>query len=180
VGLGVVLVLGVVLGFGSENDVYVYKCISCNNMMENSGRVWVRTVVVMLIIMVLLMFAGCGEQNEEKVKNESNMSVVPIMGNFSSDVINVTQMEFKEGYLNYNFIINKQSPCYGISKDEYVMESYPVQIIINLQYQFPSNDIECPQIITPEMVNGSMYLGDTPGSVAVKLDGSVIYHKFFS
>jgi hypothetical protein len=90
------------------------------------------------------------------------------ISSFEDDYIN-----YENGILNYKITIEKPTPCHTIKKEEIIMESYPVQVIVDLTLE--SSEGMCAQVITEEIVEGTMNIGHKPGSFNIILDEEIIY-----
>lgn len=86
-------------------------------------------------------------------------------------------VDFADSRLYYNFTVNKPTPCHEIFVDEQIMESYPVQVRIDVQVRDSGG--MCAQVIQPENVTGVLDLGETPGRVTVVVDGTQVYARDF-
>tara|TARA_Y100000034_G_C6878711_1_gene402284 strand:+ start:878 stop:1231 length:354 start_codon:yes stop_codon:yes gene_type:complete len=86
-------------------------------------------------------------------------------------------VKYENGILDYQITVEKPTPCYTIGKEELIMESYPVQIVIDM-YLIPSEDI-CIQVVTKEIVEGSLEIGHKPGSLTIILGEEVLYSTNF-
>ena len=100
----------------------------------------------------------------------SACSVQEIDESFEDDYI-----KYENGILEYKIEITKPTPCYEIKKEEIIMESYPVQIIIDINLVEPSPEIICIQVIEEELVEGRMEIGHKPGSFTIKLNNEVLH-----
>ena len=69
--------------------------------------------------------------------------------------------------------------CYfessGEEKEERIMESYPVQIAVDISLIESSPEIMCIQVIDEEFVEGTINIGHKPGSFTINLDGENLY-----
>jgi len=115
---------------------------------------------IVLLTFVLIFLTSCSIK--EKVDNSQFEET---SGNY--------YVKYKSGILNYKATIEKPTPCYKIKKDEKVMESYPVQVAVDLTLQ--SSDEICIQVISEEIVEGAVNTGHKPGSFTIRLDGEVVY-----
>jgi hypothetical protein len=89
------------------------------------------------------------------------------------------KISYRDGKLQYELTVDKPTPCHSLAIDEFVMESYPVQIRLEVTIQEPEDDQMCAQVITPETITGEMDIGHEPGSVSVVIDGKEVYSAGF-
>ena len=84
-------------------------------------------------------------------------------------------VKYENGIIEYKITIEKPTPCYDVSSDEMIMESYPVQVVVDISLEEPPTDIACIQVIEEEVIEGTMNIGHKPGSFAINLDGEIVY-----
>ena len=82
-------------------------------------------------------------------------------------------VKYDNGILNYKITVEKPTPCYKIIKDERIMESYPVQVAVDLTLE--SSDEMCVQVISEEIVEGTINTGHKPGSFTMRFNDEVVY-----
>lgn len=79
----------------------------------------------------------------------------------------------EEQKLNYSITLFAPRACDSFEiVDELIMESYPVQIMVELQSLQP--DMVCAQVITSVIVEGSIDVNHVPASLTIKLDEAVV------
>ncbi len=162
-----------------------------------------KTILILSIVAVLFITActkvqipeeiNCGELSTQEERNaccaEQNVDTPHIMcvGEWQyteqgcSWVCETPEQEpeesnfnvrYSEGRIYYNITVDKPTPCHSINVTESVMESYPVQVGIYME-MIESQGM-CAQVITPELVHGSVETQSKPGSITFYLDGKVI------
>jgi len=115
---------------------------------------------IIFLILVLIFLSSCSVK-----ENIGDSKFEETSGDY--------YIRYESGILNYKATIEKPTPCYKIKKDEKVMESYPVQVAVDLTLQ--SSDEICIQVISEEIVEGAVNTGQKPGSFIIRLDGEVVY-----
>lgn len=115
---------------------------------------------VIFIIFALIFIISCSQKSED--------SDLP----FEETIENV-YVKYENGMLSYKITIEKPTPCYKIIKNERVMESYPVQVYVDISIE--SSDEICIQVIAEETVKGTINIGYKPGSFAIRLNENIIY-----
>ena len=115
---------------------------------------------IILLIFVLIFLTSCSVK-----ENIDDSQFEETSGNY--------YIKYENGVLNYKAIVEKPTPCYKIIKDEKIMESYPIQISVDLTLQ--SSDEICIQVISKEMIEGKINTGHKPGSFTIKLNDEIVY-----
>ncbi len=86
---------------------------------------------------------------------------------------------YENGSVNYNITVAKPSPCHTLDVRKSVMESYPVQIRLDISILPPEEGEMCAQVITEDTICGDIGTGHKPASAEVWLDGSRVYYTTF-
>lgn len=120
--------------------------------------------IFILLFLALIFLTACSKEKIDDSRFEETTENVYV--------------KYENGMLSYKITIEKPTPCHIIVKDEKVMESYPVQVAVDLTFQ-SSNEI-CIQIISKETVEGEIYTGNKPGSFEIKLNELIVYSTNFS
>ena len=121
---------------------------------------------VIFLLLLLVFFIGCSTKQ------------VPIAHNsYFDDSTERAYVTYESGVLNYYIAIEKPAPCYKIVKDEKVMESYPVQVVVDIHLE-PPEDF-CVEIISEETVTGRIVTGHKPRSFKVTFEGGDFYYTNF-
>ena len=114
--------------------------------------------------MVLLFISACSTQS---LLDDS----------FEDDYV-----KYENGILEYRITVEKPTPCHTIEKEEIIMESYPVQIIVDIEIKsqtFPNKPglefMPCIQVIDEEVVEGTINIGHKPGSFVIRVNGEDIH-----
>jgi len=82
-------------------------------------------------------------------------------------------VEYKDGKLVYNVWIEKPTPCYTVEVEEMVLESFPVQIVVNAK--LIREEGFCATVISPELITGEMEIDHKPGSFTFQVNGETIF-----
>ena len=116
-----------------------------------------------------------GEEREEIVVTLQDWEVVQQ----GSDGIDRYYVDYADGNVTYNITVAKPSPCHYLNVTKRVLESYPVQVMIDVVISEPEEGTMCAQVVTEETLTGKIGTGSRPASVTVNLDGSAVYQKEF-
>ena len=81
----------------------------------------------------------------------------------------------KNKRLLYSFEVMKPTPCYEVKKDILILESYPVQVVINVEFIPLQTFAPCVQVIDPEIISGEILIDHKPASVMVNVDGEEFF-----
>jgi len=79
------------------------------------------------------------------------------------------------GKLLYNIIVTKPTPCHEISTDYVIMESFPVQVRIDIITVQPPPGMMCVQVVADTLVEGQVELDSKPGTVSIYFNSEKIY-----
>jgi len=96
----------------------------------------------------------------------------------SSDLERYTAT-YENGSLQYSIRVAKPTPCHTLEIKKEVMESYPVQIRLDVKIKKSDTDRICTQVVTPDQVNGTIETEHQPASIEIVLDGNTVYTKTF-
>tara|TARA_Y100000034_G_C6765391_1_gene341150 strand:- start:40 stop:450 length:411 start_codon:yes stop_codon:yes gene_type:complete len=126
--------------------------------------------LIITLILALFFISACSVQDPiEPIVEEPKEPTID-NSTFEDDII-----KYEEGILEYKIKITKPTPCHTINKEELVMESYPVQVAIDLNIENYSPNIGCIQVLEEEVIEGIMDIGHKPGSFIIKLNNEIIY-----
>ena len=81
---------------------------------------------------------------------------------------------YRDGNVSYVAKIEKDTPCDTLNVTEQILESYPVQVRVNVETILPAPNTYCAQVQSVEVVRGSIKT-EKPGSLTVFLDGIQLY-----
>jgi len=95
------------------------------------------------------------------------IACAPVSENFSTN--------YNEGVLTYSGIIEKPTPCHTLEFQELVMESFPVQIRININVVEPDEGTFCIQVIEEEEFSREIEIGHEPRNVAIFVNEERVY-----
>ena len=113
--------------------------------MEKKGVLGVGLLLVALTMIGGSIYYSLQNNDEEKIKEEEKTEL-------PSD--NVDYSDFKleyeyqgENVWSYTVTGSLPNPCYSISTEAIVMESYPEQVIISSKVTLPNPELICTQVI---------------------------------
>ncbi|MFT4313427.1 MAG: Kazal-type serine protease inhibitor domain-containing protein [Candidatus Woesearchaeota archaeon] len=86
---------------------------------------------------------------------------------------------YVNGTYMYAVTVEKPTPCHEVVVEEFILESFPAQLQIDLEVTQPYDDIMCAQVLARETINNSVQV-DNLGLVTFILDGNVIFTEDFS
>ena len=118
--------------------------------------------MIPIILTAAFLLVGC-EGNDEPVETPPD-TPDPIETPPSDGPLTVS---FTEGVLTYSARVMTPTPCHGVSVEESILESDPVQVRINVAFTEPGPDVMCAQVISEETVSGTITLGERPETVTV-------------
>lgn len=120
-----------------------------------------------IIALLLLFAAGCALQTDTPA--DQTPVTDPIDG--------PADAWYAGGALHYRATVDKPTPCHAIRADERILESYPVQIVVDLDVVAPEPDIICAQVIATEEFAGSVPIDHVPGRVSISLEGETLFES---
>lgn len=85
------------------------------------------------------------------------------------------KVSYSDGVLTYSIPISKPTPCDEVKTDMLVMESYPVQLRLNIDITPPKGDVFCAQVIAEQMVEGTFEIDHKPGSFSAYVNGEKVF-----
>lgn len=95
------------------------------------------------------------------------------------DFVDRYYVGYSDGRVAYSITVAKPSPCHSLLVQETVMESYPVQVRLDVTITKPSEGEICAQVITEETVTGEIETGHRPACAEVRLEGTMVYYTSF-
>ncbi len=84
---------------------------------------------------------------------------------------------YRDGKVSYTAKITKPTPCHKLNVTEQILESYPVQIRIDVEKINPPANTFCAQVLDDEIISGGIILDHKPGSLTVFYEGIVLYSE---
>jgi hypothetical protein len=81
------------------------------------------------------------------------------------------KVSYADGIVSYSIPVSKPTPCHEIKTDMLVMESYPVQLRLNIEITPPQGDVFCAQVIAEQMVEGTFEIDHKPGAFSAYING---------
>jgi eight-cysteine-cluster-containing protein len=97
----------------------------------------------------------------------------------SSDDLERYSAAYEEGAVTYSIRVAKPTPCHTLEIRKEIMESYPVQIRLNVEVKKEETDRMCAQVITPDEVNGTIETDHKPAMMEIVVDGTTVYTTTF-
>lgn len=134
-------------------EVISLKCPGCFEVYLNK---WADNELIDYSVQIIDWVASIKQDGEDPVKEE-------LVVEYNSDV----------NELSYSLIMYAPRSCDGYEViDELIMESYPVQVRVNLGEVFP--DMICATVVTPVLISGTISLNEVPGNFTVMLGEEVV------
>jgi hypothetical protein len=99
-------------------------------------------------------------QGECKLENETHSGKLP-----------GAKVSYSNGTISYSIPVSKPTPCHEVKTDMLVMESYPVQLRLNINITPPEGDVFCAQVIAEQMVEGAFEIDHKPGAFSAYING---------
>jgi|GEM_PF-2549695 len=88
----------------------------------------------------------------------------------SSGKLPGAKVSYSNGMLSYSIPVSKPTPCHEVKTDMLVMESYPVQLRLNIEITPPKGDVFCAQVIAEQMVEGTFEIDHKPGTFSAYIN----------
>ncbi len=131
-----------------------------NRKLFNKGMLisYMKKIIILILVIIFLTSCSIKEDLDDSKFEE-------ISGNY--------YVKYENGVLEYNALIEKPTPCHKIIKDEKIMESYPIQVVVDLNIK--SSDEICIQVISEEKIEGIINTGHKPGSFTIRLNDEIVY-----
>lgn len=85
------------------------------------------------------------------------------------------KVTYANGILSYSIPISKPTPCDEVKTNMVVMESYPVQLKLDITTTPPEGEVMCVQVISEQMVEGTFEIDHKPGAFSAYLNGEKIF-----
>ncbi len=82
---------------------------------------------------------------------------------------------YDDGLFRYFARIEKPTPCHQLEVEELIMESYPVQVRVNIDITYPDPELVCIQVIDVEEVHGSIDIDHVPASFSLYVNGEEMF-----
>lgn len=103
-------------------------------------------------------------------EGECGPTTFPPLGKLSG-----AKVSYADGILSYAIPISKPTPCHEVKTDMLVMESYPVQLRLNIDIAQPSGDVFCTQVIAEQMVEGTFKIDHKPGAFSAYVNKEKVF-----
>ena len=78
---------------------------------------------------------------------------------------------YTDGILRYSARIEKPTPCHALDVEELIMESFPVQVRVNVDVYNPDPGQICIQVIDVVELEGSIEIDHLPASFSLFING---------
>ncbi len=85
------------------------------------------------------------------------------------------KVSYANGTLSYSIPVSKPTPCYEVKTDMIVMESYPVQLRLDITLTPPDGEVMCAQVIAEQMVEGTFEIDHKPGAFSAYVNGEKVF-----
>jgi len=85
------------------------------------------------------------------------------------------KVSYSNGTLSYSIPVSKPTPCHEVKTDMLVMESYPVQLRLNIEITPPEGEVFCAQVIAEQMVEGTFEIDHKPGAFSAYVNGEKVF-----
>jgi hypothetical protein len=122
-----------------------------------------RTILVPLFMaFAVLLIASCTTPETNSTELEA-----PQWAGSDADVV------YRDGLVEYSFMVEVPSACHELIVEERVLESYPEQIEIDVKMR--QTEEMCAQVITQKEVTGEIALANPPARFSVLLKGEPAY-----
>jgi len=117
------------------------------------------------LLFLLLFIVACAPVIEQEPYSESDSR---------------TTIDYSDGKLSYSHVVTKPTPCYLVEVEELIMESFPVQVRINLNVVENPETQVCIQVLTDETVTGEIPIDHRPGIVEISVNGERAFSSTLS
>ena len=121
-----------------------------------------------ILILFLILLTACSPSIEKPIFDDTF---------FEEDTGNV-KVSYDQGTLFHEVDLVIPSPCHTVKKELNIMESYPVQIVLDLILETPEEI--CAQVISNATIKGEMEIGHKPGAFTIKYQNETIYSTNFN
>jgi hypothetical protein len=106
-----------------------------------------------------------------RVVDEEPRPSVPVSHDLGSEGAEIV---YADGVLRWAVEVEKPTPCHGVRVEERLLESYPVQVHVDLSIVSPPPGEVCIQVIAYEVVSGEIAIDHAPGNVVIRLNDEQI------
>lgn len=86
---------------------------------------------------------------------------------------------YDNGTVTYSIPVTKPTPCYNVTSDMLVLESYPVQLRLTINIEQPDSGTFCAQVLEETAVNGTYAIDHKPGNFMASVNGEQVYSTTF-
>lgn len=109
----------------------------------------------------------------EYIKNNGS---IPVVENDYNVVVNYNKEDYT---INYSLKVMLPNPCYKVEVEERLLESYPLQVVSNVELIKPAEDVMCAQVIEEKVIEQSISPNAPVGSFIIMIDGKEIHAEEF-
>ncbi len=128
--------------------------------------------VEMEMPMTILVYIDGVLASEESVEEANG---IPSNG----DIVDIGEEGFSvwydNGFLRYSAVIEKPTPCHELDVEEMLLESYPVQVSVNVDIYNPDPEQVCVQVVDVVELEGTIEIDHVPASFSLSIDGEEVY-----
>jgi hypothetical protein len=128
--------------------------------------------IIFAMIVLMVFVVGCTTFPNETVDTNNNLNDDVETENPVVESPHEFFVKYSEGKLYYNASIQKPTPCHVLEVKENIMESYPVQISIDISI-LPVEGM-CAQVISNEIVEREIEIDHKPASVSFYVDTKLV------
>ncbi len=86
---------------------------------------------------------------------------------------------YDNGAVTYSIPVTKPTPCHNVTSDMLVLESYPVQLRLNINIEQPEPGTFCIQVLQETTVNGTYAIDHKPANFMASVNGEQVYSTTF-
>lgn len=149
-----------------NNDVQPMPEVPTANSGEKSewnSTPWMLGIFVLLVLIAVLTIVALnvynrpagGTNNTSSRPSSSVASSVASSQNAYGITISSLTYNSAAGEWNYEISGNKPTPCHSVTAEAIVMESFPEQVMININLATPEEDSVCIQVIDEFSLTGT-------------------------
>jgi len=135
-----------------------------------------KLIYFIIILIVILLITLNFQNNGEKEKLVEDKDDFFIDDDYFFEDTGTYSVKYENGILEYSALVTKPTPCYEVDVQEFIMESYPVQVESLIEVSAPEpSDIMCIQVVDEELIERSLDIGHKPGNFGIKINEELVY-----
>jgi hypothetical protein len=127
-------------------------------------RIVFLTVTVVLSVVLAFLYQTT-KTPEQPTKNQDSKTI-------NTDQVKLST-RYEGGVLKYSLTVELPSPCYILTHETRILESYPEQVHIELKVEDPPSGEVCAQVITQKNFSGEARVSEK-AKVSVYLNGKKV------